>query len=173
MVRSFRYIISALNVFQLKGSHVNYLLSTCATAKLPALAYETILKYSGSESRPEKLTLWKVDTNHSNIQESLQSEKHGSLEKNIPGHVNTNREPVKIKKIFSFPTVTPESYDIALKVCGSSGDLTTAYKLTQLMKVKRIPMTTEGWNSVLNAVMFALCSFFRTFLCPLLFVIVI
>ena len=141
-----------MSVFQLKGSHVNYLLSTCATAKLPALAYETILKYSGSELHPEKLALWNLDKNHSSIQDHIQSKKPASSAQNITGHVDTILKPVK--KTFSLPTLTPESYDIALKACGLSGDLATAHKLTQLMNSKRISMTTEGWNSVLNAVNF-------------------
>jgi pentatricopeptide repeat protein len=131
---------------------VNYLLSTCATAKLPVLAYETVLKYSGSESHSEKLTLWKTDRNHSSIQDNINNMKQGSSvqNSNSAGHVDVTTVPPK--KLYSLPTLAPDSYDIALKACGSSGDLATAYKITKLMKSKRISMTTDCWNSVLNAV---------------------
>ena len=148
---------------------MNYLLSTCATAKLPVLAYETILKYSGSETNPQKLALWKVDKNHSNIKEDISSvNQAASTAQNVPVAVDRAIGPAK--KIFSLPTLHPESYDIAMKVCGSSGDIATAYKIAQLMKSKRISITTDGWNSVLNAVMFLLITFYSTTLnCSYLF----
>ena len=134
---------------------MNYLLSTCATAKLPVLAYETILKYSGSEINVQKLALWKVDKNHSNIKDDINSvNQASSAAHNVPVAVDRAIGPAKI--VFSLPTLHPESYDIALKVCGSSGDIATAYKIAQLMKSKRISITTDGWNSVLNAVIFLL-----------------
>lgn len=135
---------------------MNYLLSTCATAKLPVLAYETLLKYSGSDTHSEKLTLWKTDRNHSSIQDNINNEKQGSSAQNSnsssssAGHVDVTAVPPK--KLYSLPTLAPDSYDIALKASGSSGDLATAYKITKLMKSKRISMTTDCWNSVLNAV---------------------
>lgn len=131
---------------------MNYLLSTCATAKLPVLAYETVLKYSGSDSHSEKLTLWKTDRNHSNTKDNIYNEKQGSSAQysSSTGHVDVTVVPPK--KLYSLPSLTPDSYDIALKACGSNGDLATAYKITKLMKSKRISMTTDSWNSVLNAV---------------------
>lgn len=133
---------------------MNYLLSTCATAKLPVLAYETLLKYSGSDTHSEKFALWKTDRNHSSIQDNIITEKQGSSvqnsNSNSAGHVDVTTVPPK--KQYSLPTLAPDSYDIALKACGSSGDLATAYKITKLMKSKRISMTTDCWNSVLNAV---------------------
>lgn len=148
---------------------MNYLLSTCATAKLPVLAYETILKYSGSETCPEKLAFWKVDKHHSNIKDDINSVNQASAAQNIP--VAADRAIGPVKRIFSLPTLQPESYDIALKVCGSSGDIATAYKIAQLMKSKRISITNDGWNSVLNAVMFLLVTLLShdTLLCCLCF----
>jgi pentatricopeptide repeat protein len=88
------------------------------------------------------------------MQDNVNNEKQRSSEQNSnssnAGHVDVTTVPPK--KLYSLPTLAPDSYDIALKACGSSGDLATAYKITKLMKSKRISMTTDCWNSVLNAV---------------------